>query len=70
VLPDAKVGEVLTYKSCVMVPLATVLVQLNVGAVAIPVAPLAGFGLVGTVGIAAVVVNDHTALHPLLLPFA
>jgi hypothetical protein len=70
VLPDANVGEVLTYTSCVMVPLATVLVQLKLGAVEIPVAPVAGFGLIGTVGTTAAVVNDQTALHPLLFPFA
>ena len=50
-------------------PLDTVLVQLNVGEVAIPVAPFVGFGLLGTVG-GAIVVNDQTELHPLFKPFA
>ena len=61
----------LIYKSKDIVPLDTVLVQLNVGDVVIPVAPFAGFGLIGTVGGKRVaVVNDHTELQPLLNPFA
>ena len=67
----AKVGDVLIYKSKDIVPLDTVLVQLNVGDIVKPVAPFAGFGLLGMVGGERVaVVNDHTELQPLFVPFA